>query len=185
MTAQVVINLAGIDQAQAEDRRQRQCHHKKEDAAIGEVVSDQTHANSRRNIAGGVKCLIAPLPPVERFRPDDAERNSADGGDEHAGSSADERLRRDDRPERREERNEQRTRRQRDNGSGDQRPLGPNAVDQSAGWRLRDDAGDPANRQRKPDALFIPLIGSQINSQKRPDARLHVSEKKVEPVEAE
>jgi hypothetical protein len=56
--------------------------------------------------------------------------------------------------------------------------------DERASRRLSENSCDPANREREPDTLFIPLVASEVNREKRPYPRLHVGEEEIEPIEA-
>jgi hypothetical protein len=57
-------------------------------------------------------------------------------------------------------------------------------VNEPASRRLRENSCDPAHRERKPDALFVPLVAGEVNREERPHPRLHVGEKEIEPIEA-
>lgn len=43
---------------------------------------------------------------------------------------------------------------------------------------------DPAYQEGKPDALFIPLVSSEVDREERPHPRLHVGDEENEPIEA-
>jgi len=43
----------------------------------------------------------------------------------------------------------------------------------------------PPDRKRQTDALRIPFVAGQVDCEERTYARLHIREKKIEPVEAQ
>jgi hypothetical protein len=43
---------------------------------------------------------------------------------------------------------------------------------------LGQDSGNPADRKRKPDALFIPLVPGEVDREEWSDSGLNVGEKK-------
>ena len=49
---------------------------------------------------------------------------------------------------------------------------------------LRENSCDPADREREPDALFVPFVASKVNGEERPHPRLHVGQEEIEPIEA-
>jgi len=57
-------------------------------------------------------------------------------------------------------------------------------IDQRARRRLRENSCDPADREREPDALFVPMVASEVYRDERPHPRLHVGEEEIEPIEA-
>ena len=48
---------------------------------------------------------------------------------------------------------------------------------------LGQDAGDSADREREADALFVPLVASEVDREERSDSRLDVGEEKIQPVQ--
>jgi hypothetical protein len=51
-------------------------------------------------------------------------------------------------------------------------------VNQRTRRGLGQDSGDPADRERKPDALFVPLVASEVDREEWSDSGLDVGEKK-------
>ena len=121
---------------------------------------------------------------VECGTSNDPERHRADGWNEDAGHAANQNLGAHNGPERWEQCDQQRSHSKRDHGHTDQRPLRSEEVNEPASRRLREDSCDRADREREPDAFFVPIVPSEVNRKERPDARLHVSKKEIEPIEA-
>ena len=98
-----VVNLGGSDQKQDENGGDRESRHEDEYAPIGNEVPKGTHGQGGNHITTRVECLIATLAGVECGASHDPKRHRADGGEENAGSAADQDLSTHDRPERREQ----------------------------------------------------------------------------------
>jgi hypothetical protein len=47
--------------------------------------------------------------------------------------------------------------------------------------RKDSDSGDPADREREPDALFVPLVACEVDREEWSDSRLNVGEKEIQP----
>ena len=62
--------------------------------------------------------------------------------------------------------------------------FGSEAVNQRARRRLHENSGDPADCEREPNALFVPLVAGEVNREEWPDPRLNVGEEKIQPVQA-
>ena len=73
----------------------------------------------------------------------------------------------------------ERSDRQRDHARRNQRSFRLEPINQSARRRLRCDAGDSANRERKAHALLVPAIAGKVDREERPHAALHVGEQEV------
>jgi hypothetical protein len=58
------------------------------------------------------------------------------------------------------------------------------AIDQSAGRGLSQDASDPTDSEGDAYALLIPAITSQVYCEERSDPNLHVGQEEIQPVQA-
>ena len=183
-TGELVVNLGGSDQKQDENRGDCESHDEEEDAPVGNEVAEEAHRHGGNHVTCRVERLIATLAGVECGTSDDPERHRADGWDEDAGCAANQDLSAHDGPERRKQCDQQRPRGQRGHGHTDQRSLRSEEVNERASRRLRENSCDPTDGEREPDALFVPLVASEVNREERPHSRLHVGEKEIEPVEA-
>ena len=182
-TGNVVVDLCGPDQKQGEKRGDRQNHDEEENAPVGSEVAEEAHRHSGGHVPRRVERLIAALADVECGASDDPERNGTDGRAEDARCSADEDLGRHHRPKGWHDCDQQRPHRQCDDAGGDQRSLRPQPVDQRARRRLGEDSGDSANGESESYALLVPPLSRQESRQKWSDSRLHVGEKKVQPIQ--
>ena len=61
--------------------------------------------------------------------------------------------------------------------------FGSQAVHQRTGRRLHENSSDSANSEGEPDALFVPLVSSQVDRDEWPDSGLNVGEKKIKRVQ--
>ena len=91
-TGELVVNLAGSDQKQDENRGDRESRDEEEDAAVGNEVAEQAHRHGGNHIACRVESLVATLADVECGTSDDPERHRADGWEEDAGRAANQDL---------------------------------------------------------------------------------------------
>jgi hypothetical protein len=72
---------------------------------------------------------------------------------------------------------------QRDDARGNQRAFRSEAVHQRARWSLHENTRDPSDRERQPNALFVPRKAGEVNRKEWPDPRLNVGQKKIQPVQ--
>jgi hypothetical protein len=103
-TGEFVVNLAGSDQKENENRGNRERRDEKEDAPVGNKVTEDAHRYGSNDVACRVESLVATLAGVECGASDDPERHRADGWEENAGRAANQDLGPHDRPERRKQR---------------------------------------------------------------------------------
>lgn len=57
-------------------------------------------------------------------------------------------------------------------------------VNQSTRRSLRQDSGDSADGQGKPNVLLVPSVSRQVNGEKRSDSCLNVGEKEIQAIQA-
>jgi len=182
-TGKFVVNLAGSDQKQDENRRDRARRDEEKNAPVGNEVAEDAHGHGGNHVPCRVERLIAPLAGVERGASDDPERHRADRWEENAGRAANQDLSAHDGPERRKQSDQQCSRCQRGHGHTDQRSLRSEEVNERASRGLRENSCDPADREREPDPLFVPLVAGEVNSEEGPHPRLHVGQEEIEPIE--
>src|SRR5580704_3604336 len=166
----------------AEGRRNSQERGNHEYRAIAEFVAHISNEQRGENVPGGIKSLILPKLSIESSRANNPERNRRDRGRKERSRATNQECR-GIYPSRRDPPHQQnRSRNQDAEAARQQRPFAMHGVDDRPRRSLHSHGHQTAEGQHVAYTCGVPSARRQIRGQERPETRLHVCEKKVQPL---
>ena len=172
--------LAGGDHQHGRDRHDAEQARQPEHGREAEAPAEQAGQRGPHHVARMVEGLVAAVLPVEAGLAHHAERDAHDGRPDGGARDRGGDLGRGHEPELLRQQDQRRSRDGADARHHHEEALVARCVDERAGRRRHDHAGDAADRHHGADEPAPPAVREQEDAEERADAGLHVGHEEVE-----